>query len=819
MPQVHSARIKNLGLTVRTDGMEIGYGEGLRLGTVLTSVLYGPDQPAQTGGFFLLSDGANTTPVPLTELRMPRENTFTFSAQNPQLEISGAIAPADTPEMLQLDLAFSPKVDLPMSRLHLPFAVHLDVIGAWMPNLLYKKGRLIADHVFRSPAAMLWSKDLGLALIPDPTFLQNDSPVKTALDFRTRHAVFQGPYLSYGFAGYKPSGHTFYKETPVTANAGATYKTRCFILLGRMGKRELMRRVNRFLYTKFMAPALRENYPQALPFASYCKKGMRYLFESGLWIDVKNDTADCGGVSAFDVASDTEPRTVGAVQTALWRKLPYLVSLIQTRLLPKRFNDEQFLVKSEKAMRKRKARRLPLVSFTAWFNNLRTAYGAKAFGQRHELPDLEQKADRILNLVLSAPTQAGAIPALCYCPSGKPIWDKGSKGFTWSTGAYHTMDMATTLYWLIRWQKDFGGTQALSEKIQAGCQLFEALQQKPGNIPAWFTIRSGRPKPKPTLAASATTGSAVWVLAEHGAHTGQQPFLSAAKRGAEFLIEKVIEPGRYQDFETFFSCSRRPLDSVDPLTGIAPETNLGTFWTAGALLALHEATGQRRYLDYGRAALDRLSLYQQVHCAAHLRINALGGFGVMNTDGEWNDSRQALFAPLYFRYFAATGEPEYFDRGRAALAASFVCMLVPENRSLAAGNPTDYPARCTGAVYENYGHFGTDFRVPGYIEADWGTGSACTAAAEILATYGGLFIDLEKNAAFGIDGCEVLDMNRTTETLELSVKDILGQKRALELMVRNPGRESLPLSINGRPTAMLTGDPHQTLLLSLPFED
>jgi hypothetical protein len=57
----------------------------------------------------------------------------------------------------------------------------------------------------------------------------------------------------------------------------------------------------------------------------------------------------------------------------------------------------------------------------------------------------------------------------------------------------------------------------------------------------------------------------------------------------------------------------------------------------------------------------------------------------MNADGEWNDARQSLFAPLYLEYYAATGEREYFERGVAALRGLLRHALLPRERGGADG--------------------------------------------------------------------------------------------------------------------------------------
>jgi hypothetical protein len=175
------------------------------------------------------------------------------------------------------------------------------------------------------------------------------------------------------------------------------------------------------------------------------------------------------------------------------------------------------------------------------------------------------------------------------------------------------------------------------------------------------------------------------------------------------------------------------------------QNTLSMFWTAEALLAAHKATGARRYLDWGRRTLDELSMAQQVWQPPFIYVPALGGFGVMNADGEWNDSRETLFAELFLDYAKATGEQAYTARGMAALKAGFVMMYCPENPAVKAMwekvypwfGPADY-----GFTMENYGHGGlTSPEGEGmgvFTIYDWGNGAAAEAAMRILDHYGPL---------------------------------------------------------------------------------
>jgi len=188
------------------------------------------------------------------------------------------------------------------------------------------------------------------------------------------------------------------------------------------------------------------------------------------------------------------------------------------------------------------------------------------------------------------------------------------------------------------------------------------------------------------------------------------------------------------------------------------QNNFSMFWTAEALLQTYRATGEKEYLQWGRRTLDELSMTQQVWQPPFIPIPALGGFGVMNCDGEWNDSRQCLFAELFLEYYRETGDPHLFERGVAALKSAFVMMYCPENpkqKSLYEKvhpffGPEDY-----GFMMENYGHGGTTSDtgegIGPFTIFSWGNGAAAEARNRIRDHWGDVYVDRTRNDAFGID--------------------------------------------------------------------
>jgi hypothetical protein len=136
--------------------------------------------------------------------------------------------------------------------------------------------------------------------------------------------------------------------------------------------------------------------------------------------------------------------------------------------------------------------------------------------------------------------------------------------------------------------------------------------------------------------------------------------------------------------------------------------------------------------------------------------------GVMNFDGEWNDSRQTLFAELFMDYYRETGDPHLFERGVAALKAGFVMMYCPENPRVKGLWEKQYPffgPEDYGFTMENYGHGGVTSPegqgVGTFTIYDWGNGAASEARNRIRDHYGDVYLDRARKMGFGIDSVAV----------------------------------------------------------------
>jgi hypothetical protein len=229
--------------------------------------------------------------------------------------------------------------------------------------------------------------------------------------------------------------------------------------------------------------------------------------------------------------------------------------------------------------------------------------------------------------------------------------------------------------------------------------------------------------------------------------TGNGRYKTAALTAMQAVIDHIIFQGRWEDFETYWSCSRYGSDTLVgkkvARNDMYKQNTLSMYWTAQALYLSFKITRDTQYLRYGRRVLDEMLMYQASWQPPYMYVNVLGGFGVMNADGEWNDSRQSLFAELILQYGKELGQPEYTQRGLAALKASFVMMYSP-------GNPrtkqqwekkwTFFGKEDYGFMMENYGHEGATGKegigIGEFTIYDWGNGAASEAYLRIAAHFG-----------------------------------------------------------------------------------
>jgi len=631
----------------------------------------------------------------------------------------------------------------------------------WLPNLKGKRSHLAGQHAYRSPCLIIQKEGALAAIMPALDLITADMPLPAALDFK------EPGELRCGLVAQRAVGHLFYEREvrrviPMTPGQSVRFGFRIVggdDLPHRLG----LRQVVRALWQQYGDRQKESIAPQTLTFDDLARYAYDNFFErQKIWRGFELDGRPVGG-TAVRINRGNLARE-GTPPPAPYSRRVSRQYLFSRALRPRA--KVHFLLD---ALRDRSSAHF----FSAWFNNLRTAYGLAHYGHKWNDAQLVEAAERIKNLILSAPTEAGLFPVAYVGTETWPAWLKGSRAFFLSTD-YGTADLSETAIWMLNYYRDIERDPALLERCTALGEAFLSVQDDNGALPAWLGIERENEGlvvcPAGPLRKSATTAAAGRFLAALAETTHDGRFLDAAARAADFIIDGVWPTQEWFDFETFYSCSTKALSWRDGESGLPPQSTLSIGWAADLLARVYRATGERRYLTYGLGAMDLLLLFQQVWDASFLSYDTFGGFGVMNTDAEWSDARQALFVPLLLDYYEQTGEIEYFERATAALRASFALMHVPENASVAPGNAAGVEEPDYGAMPENYGHAGLDRKIGGYLHPDWGSGSACTAAALVQRHYGDVFVDAARETAFGINGCRVINAHVSVRVIDVQIE-------------------------------------------------
>jgi hypothetical protein len=592
----------------------------------------------------------------------------------------------------------------------------------WAPHLAPEEGYVVAQHVFRSPAIIIARGPLTLVVVPDLDIVGANPGNPWFLDY---DAVNRRMWL--GMARTEIPEHVLFKKVRGLTFAPGKVELGFFISAHNDSGpvRNPWREASAFLWKRWGNPLYAKGEPIPGRLEPYVRRTYDWAFKG--WGKFVWQEFDLGG------------RRVGAPQ--------FIVNISQSPNYPGPWYQREFLS----------------IWNQAWFSSLRSASGLYRYGRRvggAEGDALLAKARMTKELALAAPMTNGLFPAVIGTANdiveidGQKLrrprgWDEAR----WSNSDrtpddhgitpdwFHVLDMSWTALLMLRWNEELEKDGRLVDYARAYGEQLLTLQAADGFFPGWLHPETHAPGP--VMNRTPETSLSATFLLKLGAVTGEAKFREAALRSIDSLLEKIVPDGNWLDFETYWSCCswgrEKYLDRKIERNAMHKQNTLSMFWTAEAMLVAYKATGERRYLDWGRRTLDELSMAQQVWQPPFIYVPALGGFGVMNADGEWNDSRETLFAELFLDYGRETGEPSYTERGMAALKAGFVMMYCPENPAVKAMwekvypwfGPADY-----GFTMENYGHGGrTSLEGEGmgvFTIYDWGNGAAAEAAMRIL---------------------------------------------------------------------------------------
>ncbi|WP_029905033.1 hypothetical protein [Prevotella sp. 10(H)] len=594
---------------------------------------------------------------------------------------------------------------------------------SWAPHLTPTDRHVIDQHVFRSPAMIVSDKKKVLTIIPDIGILKKGSQMRWYMDMDAPNNI-----LTLGMSNSRVSDHVLYEKTP-----GARYN----------------KGVVEFGFYIIISSDIKDiQNPFRTPLSFFWERWGHQLYESGN--PVKGDLEP--------YVKHTYNWAFSTWKNSVWQQFSlngkdvgapvFIVNVTQSPNYPGKANEREFRS----------------IWNQAWFNSLRSASGLYRYARRTKNQELLKKANMTKELALSFPMKEGFFYGLIAAEMEQKETDgkrynicKGWDTYYWGNSnrnpythdprkaPFHILDMSWTALQMLRWYEDLEKDERLLQYAETYAKSLIKTQDTKGFFPGWLDIETLQPMEH--LNESPETSMSVTFLLKLAQLTGNKTYKNAAERGLKAVISEIIPTGRWEDFETYWSCCR--IGTPDWIgkkvsrNNMYKQCNFSMFWTAEALLEFYKEAGNKSYLEYGKRTLDEMLMTQSSWQPPYIYVNALGGFGVMNTDGEWNDSRGSLFAELILEYAKITDTEEYKERGIAALKSSLTMMYCPENPVTKAQwekvwpffNEKDY-----GFTMENYGHGGhTAPEGEGMGEFtiyDWGNGAASEAYNRIIDKYG-----------------------------------------------------------------------------------
>lgn len=624
---------------------------------------------------------------------------------------------------LHITIKFSPNQTVQQDDWQVAVTPEFTPSFHWAPHLTPTDGHIIDQHVFRSPALIMANDQQVITLIPDLDIIKKGTPVRWYLDLDA-----ESNRLVLGMSNSRIDDHVLFLRA-----SGAEYLPGeveiGFYLMIHSDETSLnnpFRNSLDFLWKRWGSNLYQAGNPVNANLERYVEHTYNWAFNS--WSDNVWQEFELNG------------KKVGAPV--------FIVNITQSPNYPGEVNEREFRS----------------IWNQAWFSSLRSASGLYRYARRTGNRVLMEKALLTKELALSFPQVHGFFYGLIGTDmhevevDGRKYnrskgWDTYYWGnsnrnpYTWNPteAPFHILDMSWTALLMLRWYDELEKDERLLHYAERYAVSLLDIQSENGFFPGWLDLHTLEPMDQ--LNESSETSMSATFLLKLYELTGKQEYKEAALKAIDAVIRDIISTGRWEDFETYWSCSRFGSDhligkKVDR-NNMYKQNNFSMFWTAEALFESYRLTDDGRYLEQGQRTLDELLMTQASWQPSYMYVNVLGGFGVLNADAEWNDSRQSLFAELILQYGKLLDSDEYNERGWAALKASFVMMYSPLNPVTKVQWEKVYPffgEEDYGFMMENYGHGGrTSPEGEGIGEFtiyDWGNGAAAEAYNRILDKFG-----------------------------------------------------------------------------------
>ena len=597
----------------------------------------------------------------------------------------------------------------------------------WAPHLTPTDNHVIDQHVFRTPAMIVANDKEVLIVIPDVEILKRDSAVRWYMDMDAEKNV-----LTFGMNNNKVTSHVLFERDSGTVFPKGKVEYG-FYIMRLTDPKDIMnpfRKILSFFWDRWGHDLFASGNPLPGNLDPYVKHTYNWAFNTWkdvVWQEFELDGKQVGAPVnlVYMTESPNYKGPFGEALRSLWNQ--------------------------------------------AWFSSLRSASGLYRYARRTGDDELIKKANMAKELALSAPQKNGffygviATEMETVTIDGKEYdKNKGWDTYYWGNGnrnpytydvrksPFHILDMSWTSLLMLRWYEELEKDPRLLDYAQTFADALINIQYANGFFPGYLDLETMQVMDQ--LNDSPETSMSVTFLLKMYQHSKNEEYKKAALKGMEAVITEIIPAGRWEDFETYWSCCRYGRDDLVgkkvTRNNMHKHNNFSMFWTTEALFECYKETGDKRYLEWGQRTLDEMLMTQASWQPPYIYVKALGGFGVLNADGEWNDSRESLFAEIILQYGNLLNMNEYKERGLAALRSSFVMMYCPENPITKAQYEKVYPyfgKEDYGFNMENYGHDGRTgpegIGIGPATHYDWGNGSASEAYNRILDKFGEEYVN------------------------------------------------------------------------------
>jgi hypothetical protein len=328
---------------------------------------------------------------------------------------------------------------------------------------------------------------------------------------------------------------------------------------------------------------------------------------------------------------------------------------------------------------------------------------------------------------------------------------------------YNLVAMSKTCAHLLEYYKHCEQDQRIIDYLLPYADALLRRIDSHGAMPSYVSSDTG--KSYPPLHATAQSAATMWFLAEFYSVKPDPRYLDAARRIGDRLIQMVLPRQLWTDLEHYYSCGNKPFDFVgDSEQGQPARGNLSVIWACEGFATLYRATQEERYLKAGEQCVDYCA-FSQCCWDPHFIYTAFpfGGFTVDNADtATMLDARQAEMVEPFAWYGRTLGRQDLLERAVAAARSSVVLINHPRHKENNLYRHTNiYPFGLGPENIDHEGHPQSAMRT----SPSWGEGSGVfTGLAEADRELGGVFVDLKRNLAVGVDGIRVdeyqLDGNR-----------------------------------------------------------